>query len=1247
MDTNPMVQGTDTLTDCLNGTLITMNGNEVILQNDMGNRRVADAFLPSGYEPVGMKEYGGIIYIAAYNPITNKSQIGSFPSPQRKIDNDTEGEQQPVEFDFDSFFPEISESEENIGQFLVQDSFLIPLTKNNLHAGDKFSIWANGLSSLKNQISNYNNVYPNITSKAISPKNRRFTIKLGILNSQNQFVDITKTLCRWKDTGTKWEPVKYPYGEFSDIYKFNDGYFISDEFSNSELFDTIEDAKLIKHRQKLSTNTYAYKLIGPLYLSIKLNHIENFNYDIQGSFNKETNKAKLEITSYITYNCPDFDGESRYNEDGNENYFTFDECVPNFNVFDLRKETVKGDFINPEENGIKYQNSVYNPNTNTYTTKVIKYYNNIESNSPYQDKKEFYYFIGVSADNKKDNLYLEGLSESGVIDLNLLGSGTLHLKGWKFFNTVDQEEENSNTILNVYFDSYPEPHKSFKNLRFKFEEIISTEDSTPIIGNAFYFPNKTIETSTKIQIEDSNEIKEIIIPIFQGYSLYNGKQTFNINWNQIGLKKNKLYKVTIYYDVYDEIENTYERKVLNEEINRWLLTTELFNDCFNDYSISDFCDYKYTDNNSIFQDKLKFSLYIDDKLDSTDVKQNEIENIGSLISKDNYNIIYKTKHLYKFDITGKPQFKIQDVQLYPNILEISEAANSKLLFSKELDDINYKIKINGEEVIRGQENQKFIDQIYNNNNYEYSTERSVTLYDDNNPMLEIYGRLLEFKLPNIGFSHSNPTLINPKRLNISLSYYDLYKGYNENRVTNINVFDKVSKLASYIPNIEDENNSGYFGGLALNSIERSGSDDDHILYLYYNLNSPILFTGIPYYTSDMAMSDTLFEDNYLYRDKFVKLKTKSYDKDNWKNSFKFVDFSNDIYSYLNQHTKKDQVFVFCTQPTCSNSYMRHYRDGLLTYSDLGWSGVSKFAFGPGYVTKTSGQEATSFVRVWWRNRSGEWALINDLFRLDDGEAYSKLYAKYDWHIGDKTTEYTNEDYEDENYNTSTTFWWNRDYSNLNEKFEIFLNKIFKRNYIYCRYSDLSNSEYNYYIAKDNYICSTDYSIQLEIIPIYHIKESVKIYSKVKFGNLEFKCNQDGQTSFDSSSSISKILEADQNFIEEVNRFNRNNKSISFDINTGKFYDVNGNFLNDSNIYYIENGEIHPTSVEEEDYFYVDKQNRTEDGANIVLYSGQNSDKSMFFSYDKIFSAHKDGDTGLDYSGAIVVSDKIIPGLVIK
>lgn len=81
------------LTNALNATLVTMNGNELSLQNDMGNGRVETAFLPEGYVPVGTCEFGDIIYIVSYNPLTNKSQIGCFPSPERNIDSDElEGE---------------------------------------------------------------------------------------------------------------------------------------------------------------------------------------------------------------------------------------------------------------------------------------------------------------------------------------------------------------------------------------------------------------------------------------------------------------------------------------------------------------------------------------------------------------------------------------------------------------------------------------------------------------------------------------------------------------------------------------------------------------------------------------------------------------------------------------------------------------------------------------------------------------------------------------------------------------------------------------------------------------------------------------------------------------------------------------------------------------------------------------------------------------------------------------------------
>ena len=89
MDLNELNTPDKVLTDCLNGTLITYNGNEMTLQNDMGNAKIDTSFLRDGYVPVGMKEYGGIIYVASYNPITKKGQIGSFPSPQQLFYDDS------------------------------------------------------------------------------------------------------------------------------------------------------------------------------------------------------------------------------------------------------------------------------------------------------------------------------------------------------------------------------------------------------------------------------------------------------------------------------------------------------------------------------------------------------------------------------------------------------------------------------------------------------------------------------------------------------------------------------------------------------------------------------------------------------------------------------------------------------------------------------------------------------------------------------------------------------------------------------------------------------------------------------------------------------------------------------------------------------------------------------------------------------------------------------------------------------
>lgn len=91
MDIHPLVAPNDSMCNALNATLITFNGNENALQCDMGNGRVETAYLPEGYVPIGTTELGGIIYIVSYNPLIDKCQIGSFPSPERNITSDELG----------------------------------------------------------------------------------------------------------------------------------------------------------------------------------------------------------------------------------------------------------------------------------------------------------------------------------------------------------------------------------------------------------------------------------------------------------------------------------------------------------------------------------------------------------------------------------------------------------------------------------------------------------------------------------------------------------------------------------------------------------------------------------------------------------------------------------------------------------------------------------------------------------------------------------------------------------------------------------------------------------------------------------------------------------------------------------------------------------------------------------------------------------------------------------------------------
>ena len=59
----------------------------MMLQNDMGNTKIQDSTtgnvmgLRDGFIPLGMKEHGGILYIASYNLNTKEGELGTIPSP--------------------------------------------------------------------------------------------------------------------------------------------------------------------------------------------------------------------------------------------------------------------------------------------------------------------------------------------------------------------------------------------------------------------------------------------------------------------------------------------------------------------------------------------------------------------------------------------------------------------------------------------------------------------------------------------------------------------------------------------------------------------------------------------------------------------------------------------------------------------------------------------------------------------------------------------------------------------------------------------------------------------------------------------------------------------------------------------------------------------------------------------------------------------------------------------------------------
>lgn len=146
LDISPENTGANNLSSALNATLITANGNEMTLQNDMGNARVETAYLPDGYIPIGTCEFGDIIYIVSYNPLVNKAQIGCFPSPERNISSEEVSGLSQLLSSVD--FQVLDDSGYPTGELKTMQVKKTLFDGKQLRPGDKYLVYTNNTNSI-------------------------------------------------------------------------------------------------------------------------------------------------------------------------------------------------------------------------------------------------------------------------------------------------------------------------------------------------------------------------------------------------------------------------------------------------------------------------------------------------------------------------------------------------------------------------------------------------------------------------------------------------------------------------------------------------------------------------------------------------------------------------------------------------------------------------------------------------------------------------------------------------------------------------------------------------------------------------------------------------------------------------------------------------------------------------------------------------------------------------------------------
>lgn len=428
MDLNPLLTPNSALTNCLNGTIVTFNGNENVLQNDMGNGRVETAYLPQGYVPLGTAELGGIIYIVSYNPLINKCQIGSFPSPERNISSD----------EISNIVCTLSKEDFKWDE---QNGAYIYYLKKDLNSelifnpGDKFIVYGHDISG------NYPKFYDSTK-----------------YNSE-YFNDAIKQTIRL-DIGTITDTGKLV--KFSDLKQYNLGngqkYHIY-EYQGQDQGTSKPDLDDYRSLVSQPYNIFNSKVSGRLVLIAELIQCDTFDIELSHVFSQDENKNYI---PNVTFN---FGGEYPFIPNGVKCYF------------DLLKEGVS---VTSEEFYFNTRENAYETIDKNNTSYKVLVENILSNGSAIKDQIQSLANSGYFTQKERDGNYIlrytftpcmnwgpiSYLSVSGSIDLDKLGTGYIGLNSWRYY------KQDSKISLTWGLDVYEEDGYNVTGVSMEFTRLL-------------------------------------------------------------------------------------------------------------------------------------------------------------------------------------------------------------------------------------------------------------------------------------------------------------------------------------------------------------------------------------------------------------------------------------------------------------------------------------------------------------------------------------------------------------------------------------------------------------------------------------------------------------------------------------------------------------------------------------------------------------------------------------------------------